>query len=333
MSKEIVESQKPIEVMTTPISAGAEHAEAIVKIQAAVVMAKQFPRDEGAAMESILRSCRSPYLAEVAEYAYPRGGEVVTGPSIRLLEEIARCWGHMDYGMAEMESDTDKNVTKVKVWCTDYQAMTTSQRIMYVRNERHTKKRNYALTDPRDIYENLANFAARRLRKCMIEKIPYYVIEEAVAACRETQLEVERRKDPKYQQDKIIANFAKYNITQQHIEGRIKCPLSEITAEQVVDLRRVINALKEGNGRPSDYFDIPDEEAKISASAEEVLELEKETKQKVNEDERKPEKKTDGARQGDRPQHNPSKDNEGDEPGAIGEEPEPKADLSANSKI
>ncbi|MBQ7110481.1 MAG: hypothetical protein IJO06_04585 [Thermoguttaceae bacterium] len=39
-----------------------------------------------------MTACQRPGLASVAVYVYPRGGSKISGPSIRLAEEIARNW-------------------------------------------------------------------------------------------------------------------------------------------------------------------------------------------------------------------------------------------------
>jgi len=41
------------------------------------------------------RLVRARVWAEVASYEYPRGNEKVSGPSIRLAEVLAQCWGNM----------------------------------------------------------------------------------------------------------------------------------------------------------------------------------------------------------------------------------------------
>ena len=75
------------------------------EVQAAMVVAKKFPRDEYTAMEKIKRTCQRPTLAEQAIYSYPRGGENVSGPSIRLAEAMAQMWGNIDYGVVELNNN------------------------------------------------------------------------------------------------------------------------------------------------------------------------------------------------------------------------------------
>ena len=74
------------------------------EVQAAMVIAKRFPRDEVESYNRIMQSCKRKSLAESAMYEYPRGGTKVTGPSIRLAEAMAQNWGNLDFGITELEN-------------------------------------------------------------------------------------------------------------------------------------------------------------------------------------------------------------------------------------
>ena len=73
------------------------------EVQAAMVIAKRFPRNETESFARIMMACQRKRLAEQAMYEYPRGGTKVTGPSIRLAEAIAQNWGNIDFGIIELE--------------------------------------------------------------------------------------------------------------------------------------------------------------------------------------------------------------------------------------
>src|SRR5690606_5467319 len=75
----------------------------IAEVQAAMAIAKRFPRDPIAAMDRILQACTRPTLAEGALYSYSRGGSEVSGPSIRLAEVAAQSWGNIQFGIRELE--------------------------------------------------------------------------------------------------------------------------------------------------------------------------------------------------------------------------------------
>lgn len=81
-----------------------------------LVIAKRFPRNEVTAHVRVLEACRRPGLAQKAFYSYPRGGQTVKGPSIRFAEELARCWGNVDYGIKELSQDDGKSEMQVYAW-------------------------------------------------------------------------------------------------------------------------------------------------------------------------------------------------------------------------
>src|SRR4051812_19681604 len=67
------------------------------EVQAAMVIAKRFPRDEQKAYAKIMQACKRKSLAEQSQYAYPRGTETVSGPTIRMAEALAQNWGNIDF--------------------------------------------------------------------------------------------------------------------------------------------------------------------------------------------------------------------------------------------
>ena len=147
-------------------------------------MAKKFPRDEYDAMERIKRTCQRATLAEQAIYSYPRGGQTVMGPSIRLAEALAQNWGNIDYGVIELEQKNGASEMMAYAW--DLESNTRVTKIFTVEHKRDTKKGTYQLTDSRDIYEATANFGARRMRACILGVIPGDVVDMAVGECKET---------------------------------------------------------------------------------------------------------------------------------------------------
>ena len=135
------------------------------EVQAAMVIAQRFPRNVDASFARIMQNCKRKALAERAMYEYPRGGENVTGPSIRLAEMLAQNWGNIDFGIVELAQRPGES--EVMSYCWDLETNTRQTKIFTVPHVRQTKKGAKALTDPRDIYEMVANQGARRLRACI----------------------------------------------------------------------------------------------------------------------------------------------------------------------
>ena len=154
------------------------------EVQVAMLAAKKFPRDQVGAFNNILRACQRKKLAESSMYEYPRGGEKITGPSIRLAEAIAQNWGNIDFGFMELEQRN--GVSQVMAYAWDLETNARQTKLFSVPHIRHTRKGDYPLTDPRDIYELVANQAARRVRACILGIVPGDVVEAAVERCNKT---------------------------------------------------------------------------------------------------------------------------------------------------
>ena len=151
------------------------------EVQAAMVVAKNFPRNPRQSLDRILESCNRPTLAENATYEYARGGNKIYGPSIRLAECIAQSWGNIDFGFIEL--DRSKGESTVMAYAWDLETNTRQSRVFSVKHQRDTKDGSYALTEERDIYETIANHAARRIRACILALIPGDVIDAAMHQC------------------------------------------------------------------------------------------------------------------------------------------------------
>lgn len=165
------------------------------EVQGAMVIAKRFPRDEVESFNRIMQSCKRKSLAESAMYEYPRGGTKVSGPSIRLAEAMAQNWGNIDFGITELEQKNGESQVMAYAW--DLETNTRQVKIFSVPHVRGTKKGNVPLTDPRDVYEMVANQGARRLRSCILGIIPGDVVEAAVKQCEDTLINGEKRRiDP-----------------------------------------------------------------------------------------------------------------------------------------
>ena len=231
---------------STMVAQTREMAEAI----SAMHMAKTFPRDVVAARDKILNACTRPQLAESACYTYARGGTEVTGPSIRLAEMLAQCWGNLTFGIRELEQRNGESTCEAFAW--DMETNARQTKVFQVPHIRYTRQGAKPLTDPRDIYELVANNGARRLRACILGIIPGDIVEEAVSACdltMKTKFEVtpERIKG-------MVEKFKAYGVTAAQIEARIQCHLDAMKPAQLANLGKIYNSLKDGMSKPEDWF-------------------------------------------------------------------------------
>lgn len=216
-----------------------------------MMIARSFPRDHMQATERLLNACTRPSLAEAGLYTYSRGGSDVSGPSIRLAEAAAQCWGNIQFGIREIEQRDGESVVEAYAW--DIEANTRPNKTFHVPHERHTRRGVQQLTDPRDIYELVANQGARRLRACILSVIPGDVIEAAVAQCRATMM-ASADTSPEAQKV-LLERFGEFKVTKSQIEKRIQRRIDAIQPAQVVMLRGIYRSLKDGMSKPADWFE------------------------------------------------------------------------------
>ena len=222
------------------------------EVQAAMVIAKKFPRDEAAAMNKIMRACQRQGLAEQAEYTYPRGGQKVMGPSIRLAESIAQNWGNVDYGVIEISSQDGNSEMMAYAW--DLETNTRVTKIFSVKHWRDTKQGGYALKDVRDIYELTANFGARRVRACILGIIPGDIVDAAVKQCRKT-LTGSYKKPLEDRFRSMIAAFDdEFMVSQAQIEEYLGGGMKSFTENDFTRMQGVYRSLRDEMSKPSDWF-------------------------------------------------------------------------------
>ena len=234
------------------------------EVQVMAVMAKKEPRNQLAAHTRIMSACARPRLAAGACYEYPKGGTKVTGPSIRLAEAMAQNWGNLDFGIIELEQKDGES--SVMAYCWDLETNTRQTKIFTVPHIRYSRNSgNVRLKDPRDIYEMVANQGARRLRACILGIIPGDIQDDAIDECNKTLAGqnttplIDRIK-------KMVGEFKNLGVTQANLKQRLQHDVEECTERELMALVHVFNALNDGAGTKSQYFDVKENASEPKAS-------------------------------------------------------------------
>lgn len=244
-------SQKIAEARTNAV-AESDQQRAIAETQAAMIIAKRFPRNQMEASDRVMTACTRPTLAEHALYSYARGGTEVTGPSIRMAEVLAQNWGNIKFGIRELDQRDGESSVEAFAW--DMETNTYQTKTFQVPHIRYTRNGTKRLEDPRDIYELVANQGARRLRACILGVIPGDVIEAAVKQC-ELTLRTKIEVTPELIKS-LLDKFEKYKVTKAMIEARIQRHIEVITPALVVQLGKIYNSLEDGMSGPAEWFDV-----------------------------------------------------------------------------
>lgn len=246
------------------IGALAEQQRVQAEIQSRLMVARSCPRDEVDAVDRIKTACQRPGLAENAEYAYSRGGTEITGPTIDLLRVVATHWGNIDFGFRELSQANGESTVEAFAW--DMETNAKNTKVFTVPHKRYTRQGTTILTDPRDIYEMVANNAERRVRACLEAIVPPDVVEDAVKQCRET-IQQHAPVTPENIK-KLVEAFGKLSVTSEQIQARIGRRLESMQPAQLVSLRRIYKSITDGMSKPEDWFATPEAEAAPKSTVE-----------------------------------------------------------------
>jgi len=243
-----------------------EQERAIAEAQGQLTLAKRFPRDLTTAHLELMESCRIQALANVAFYSVPRGGSKVSGPSIRLAEEIARVYGNFEYGHRELSRSENKSEVEVYAW--DKEKNNRSIRQITVMHTRDTKDGQIPLRDQKDIDDKIANVASKQVRGRILALLPKWMVESAVEECKKT-LAGKNDEPLSVRIRKMVDAFNKFGVKPEQIAAYIGHSTDSATDDDFVDLLGVYNAIRDG-AKIADFFgaEAPAPLAKATAPAD-----------------------------------------------------------------
>lgn len=256
-----------VQQMLTPGRIGqgtaVEQARAVAEVMAAIQVARQFPRDIQQAIRLMEDACKQPALAERAFFRYNRGGGTVTGPSIHLARQLAVAWGNVQHGITEMRRDDEYGQSEMQAWAWDVETNTRVANTFIVPHRRDTRDGWKLLTDQRDIYENNANNAARRLREAIFAVLPTWYTETAKDLCNKTLRDGGGRPLPQRISD-ALDGYAAIGISEAQLEDKLGSPRARWTEHDVVQLGVIYKSLRNGEIRKDEEF--PPAQARVTVA-------------------------------------------------------------------
>lgn len=231
-----------------------ESSRAIAEAQGKLIMAKRFPRSYTDAHAKAIEACQRKSFAEKAFFSYPRGGQTVTGVTIRFAEEMARCYGNLDYGIKEMSHEEGKS--EMQAYCWDLETNTISSQNFTVEHIREANGRSTKLTSQRDIYERTANDGARRLRSRILAILPPDLVEHCINECKKTL--AGSNDIPLIDKiNNMVSGFAKLGVSKEMIEKRLGHTIESVNADELTEYIGIYNGLKQKETTISDWFEQP----------------------------------------------------------------------------
>ena len=231
-----------------------EQARAIAEVRAAVMVAMDRPRDRAGAISEMREVCSIYGLADRAFSRVPRGGENVTGASIHLARELARCWGNLSYGVKELARDDARGQSELLAYAWDMQTNARSEITFIVPHEKTTRSGSRKLKGTQEVYENNASFAGRRLREAIFAVLPVWFKEEAEAICHRTLERGAGDKPIDQRRADCVAAFDKIGVSRAQIEKKVGRRAEEFSATELAQLGVILKSIQRGEVAREDEF-------------------------------------------------------------------------------
>lgn len=232
-----------------------EQTRAVAVVVAQVQAARACPRDPDGAVAHMRSVCDQLAMAERAFYKFPKGGKSVTGPSVHLMDQLARCWQNIDQGMTELRRDIEGGYSEAKVWAWDMEANYRVEQSFIVPHRRDTKDGPAALKELRDVYELVTNQSRRRVREAIRRVLPAWFVEEAIDRCTQTLRTGGRNAKPLPQRiADAVERFDEIGIHPMQLEQKIGRPRGEWSAFDVAALAISFRAIDVGDVTREDEF-------------------------------------------------------------------------------
>lgn len=252
----------------TQVGALSHVAREEAELKAAIAIARRFPRDEVSAYQRIITSCGRPAFAENAAYSFPRGGQTVTGPSVDLAREMARCWGNVRYGLRVVSEDEQS--IHIKGYAFDLETNNLVEAEDKFRKLIYRKKGGWVQPDERDLRELVNRRGAILIRNCILQLLPPDITEDALRKADETNERVasgQLEQDPKAAVRTMVMAFTRLAVSPEMLARYVGHPLDILSAAEIADLRKVYVSIRDGNTRREDHFTLAATDGQAPAPA------------------------------------------------------------------
>lgn len=277
-------------ITTAEATAQAQSAREIAQVQAKFAMARRFPRNDDDFRVQLLARCKSSDFAKVARYSLPRGGKTVEGPSIRFVEEAIRKFGNLEVATDVLVDDHEKRMLRVGVLDLEaniaHSITITVPKTMDRKNlqpgERPISSRKnsfgetvYLLPAPDDEVTVKQNSAvSKALRTQGLRVLPGEVVAEAMALVIAT-LRAKVAQDPEGERKSLIDAFAVLRVMPSQLGEYLGMDLEQASPADLVELRGLYVAIKDGAVRFADALDAKRPPAPDAPKADPAVEAKK----------------------------------------------------------
>lgn len=235
-----------------------EQSRAVAEVFAGFELALRFPRDPVQAVDSMRRLTALYPMAERAFWSFPRSGSTLTGSTIHLARELARCWRNISYGIVEIDRDERIKQSQLIASATDLESNVRASTTFVVPWKKDTKSGPKDIIDMRDIYENNANQGARRVREQILAVLPRWYVDEAEGRCRKT---LERGPDGSQPFESRVAAavdaFDRIGVNVDQLAQHVGRGPGKWSPQDLVNVGIIYRSIERGEQTPDAVFGSP----------------------------------------------------------------------------
>lgn len=242
------------EVATAVIETSTVFAMQKSQYETQVELAKRFPRNTSRVLAEVeQQACFSAEQAARMNYAVPRAGKKLTGPSVRLAEIFASNWGNLHVTIIPVGLEGSHVVVRAVVW--DLEKNFQAE----IQEQKSVMGKNGQLYSPDMIDTTMRSLSSIAYRNAIFRAIPKAYIDAIYQKCLKTAtggemtLQERRHKLLEYAWDA-------HKIDETRLCKAVnKSALLMLTLEDVANLKSMLVAIRDGEMDINEVF--PDESA------------------------------------------------------------------------
>ena len=279
--------------VTRDLSPTAAAAAAKAEIEAGIIAARKWPRDEDVFREKTLKTCRRPGFANTALYHKPVGRKknaqgqweevFAIDWSIGSIQTMLQHFGNVRIMARITYEDADKALLTVQVldlernigYSTDamLDKLIERKEVKAGRKARGMRENSYGdvvylVEATKDEFRNIIGAERSKLIRDNGKRLlPRDILDEARSEIDKTVAN-ENAKDPDSAKKKVLDRFASIGISAALLKEYLGRPLETLTGKDLTDLGALFNGLKEGDFTWGDVMRMKSESAEGSSEKE-----------------------------------------------------------------
>jgi hypothetical protein len=246
-------------------------AKAQADVQARYIVAERSPRDIEQFRLDLLKQCKRPGFAVIAEYAKPVGGTSIKGPSIRFVETALRAYRNTIQEESIIYDDETKRTIRVTVtdletnetYSSDVPVNKTVERknpksgddVMSTRQNSRGETVFVIRATEDDFANKAASACSKKLRNLGLRILPADIVDEAMVVCRKTRQDKDAQ-DPAAARRQIVDAFAELHVMPAMLDDYLGHPFEQASPAELDELRAAYMTVKDGEARWIDLVEV-----------------------------------------------------------------------------